>query len=95
MKPWPRITLLLGAAAVSFAAWAQGVAGEVTKIDKAQGKLTLKHGPIPNLDMPAMSMVFRVQDPQWLDQLKVGDRIRFDADKVNGQYTVTRMSVQR
>lgn len=95
MKLLPRLGLLLCAASLTLPALAQSTAGEVTKIDKAQGKLTLKHGPIQNLDMPAMSMVFRVQDPQWLDQLKVGDKIRFDADKLNGQYTVTRLSVQR
>ena len=74
---------------------AQVVAGEVTRIDRAQGKLTLKHGPVPNLEMPAMTMAYRVQDPAWLDQLKVGDRVRFDADKVGGQFTVVRLTVQR
>jgi Cu/Ag efflux protein CusF len=73
---------------------AQSVAGEVVRIDRAQGKLTLKHGPVPNLEMPAMTMAYRVQEPVWLDQLKVGDRVRFDAAKVGGQFTVMRLSVQ-
>jgi Cu(I)/Ag(I) efflux system periplasmic protein CusF len=94
MKLHHRLGLLLCAAGLTLPAWAQSTAAEVIKIDKGQGKLTLKHGAIQNLDMPAMSMVFRVQDPQWLDQLKVGDKIRFDADKLNGQFTVTRLSVQ-
>ena len=63
--------------------------GEVRKVDKEAGKITLKHGPIPNLDMPAMSMVFRVKDPSFLDKVKAGDRVRFTAEKVQGAFTVT------
>ena len=62
---------------------------EVRKVDKDAGKITLKHGPIPNLDMPAMSMVFRAKDPAMLDAVKAGDKIRFKADKVQGAYTLT------
>ncbi|MDT3706256.1 MAG: copper-binding protein [Thiobacillus sp.] len=65
--------------------------GTVKKVDKAQGKLTLRHGPLENLDMPGMTMVFRVKDPKWLDQVKPGDNIRFLAEKVNGEFTVTRL----
>lgn len=68
---------------------AQSTAGEVRKVDKAQGKVTLQHEAIANLKMPAMTMAYRVQNPAWLDQLKEGDKVRFDADKVNGQYTIT------
>ena len=63
--------------------------GEVRKIDKAQGKVTLKHGPIANLEMPPMTMVFKVADPKMLDSLKDGDKVRFSADRVNGAITVT------
>jgi len=63
--------------------------GEVRKVDKAQGKVTLKHGPITNLDMPPMTMVFKVSDPKMLDGLKDGDKVRFSADRVNGAITVT------
>ena len=66
--------------------------GEVTKLDKAQGKVTLKHGEIKNLDMPPMTMVFRVADPKMLDNLAVGNRILFTAERVNGQYTLTAIS---
>ena len=71
--------------------WAQtpSVDGEVTKIDKAQGKITLRHGEIKNLDMPPMTMVFRVSETKWLDALAVGDRVRFAADRLAGNYTVT------
>lgn len=70
-------------------ALAQSTAGEVRKVDKAQGKVTLQHEAIANLKMPAMTMAYRVQNPAWLDGLKEGDKVRFDADKVNGQYTIT------
>lgn len=63
--------------------------GEVRKVDTSAGKLTLKHGPIANLDMPPMTMVFRVTDPALLAAVKQGDKVRFKADKVNGAYVVT------
>ena len=71
--------------------WAQTPSsdGEVTKIDKAQARITLRHGEIKNLEMPAMTMSFRIADPKWLDGLAVGDRVRFTADKIGGNYTVT------
>lgn len=65
------------------------VSAEVRRVDKAAGKVTLRHEAIPNLDMPAMTMVFTAQKPEVLDTLKVGDKVRFNADKVNGQYVVT------
>ena len=66
-------------------------AGEVKKIDPGAGKVTIKHAPIENLDMPAMTMVFRVKDPAMLGQLKVGDKIKFLADKVNGAITIMQL----
>ena len=67
------------------------VEGLVKKIDKAAGKVTLAHGPLANLGMDmAMTMAFRVKDAAWLDQMKVGDKIRFLADDVNGVLTVVR-----
>ena len=62
--------------------------GEIRKVDKGAGKVTIKHGPLKNLDMPAMTMVFQVKDPAMLDQVKAGDKINFVADKVDGAYTV-------
>ena len=64
------------------------VDAEVRRVDAASGKVTLKHGDIPNLDMPPMTMVFQVRDPSQLAPLKAGDKVRFTADKVNGAYTV-------
>ena len=63
--------------------------GVVRRIDPANGKLTLRHGPIVNLDMPAMTMVFRVQDPAMLDKVKPGDKVRFRAENLKGALTVT------
>jgi Cu/Ag efflux protein CusF len=62
--------------------------GEVRKVDLSQGKITLRHGPLPNLDMPGMTMVFTVADKKLLDGLKVGDKVRFTADKRDGTYVV-------
>ena len=75
------------------AAQAQGpVAGEVIKVDRSAGKITIKHGPIKKLGMDqGMTMVFKAQDPIMLSTLKAGDRIKFDADDVNGQFTVTKI----
>jgi Cu(I)/Ag(I) efflux system periplasmic protein CusF len=67
------------------------VKGEVVKVDKATGKVTLKHGPIKKLDMDSMTMVFRVADPAMLDKMKAGDKIEFEAERVNGAITVTRV----
>ena len=66
------------------------VKGEVVKVDKAAGKVTLKHGPIKKLDMDSMTMVFRVADPTMLDKMKPGDRVEFEADRVNGAITITK-----
>ncbi len=68
--------------------WAEG---EVRRVDRAQGRVTLRHGPIDSLNMPPMTMVFRVQDSAWLEGLQPGDKVRFQAARNNGAYTVTRL----
>lgn len=68
--------------------------GEIKKIDTAAGKLTIKHGPLENLGMEPMTMVFRVQDPAMLTKVHVGSKVRFVAEKVNGALTVTALDVQ-
>ena len=65
--------------------------GEVRKVDKEGGKLTLKHADIKSLDMPAMTMVFTVKDKAMLDKLKAGDKIKFKAINDAGKFTVTEM----
>lgn len=63
--------------------------GEVRKIDKDAQKITLKHGEIKNMDMPGMTMVFKVLDPTLLDKVKVGDKVMFNAEKRDGAIVVT------
>ena len=63
--------------------------GEIKKVDKEAGKITVKHGPLVNLDMPAMTMVFKVKDPGMLEQVKAGDKVKFTAEKINGAFTIT------
>lgn len=81
--------LLAGANASPVLGQGPFVEGEVTKIDTAQMKVTVRHDEIPNLEMPPMTMVFRVADPAMLDTMEVGKEIRFTADRVNGAITIT------
>ena len=88
--------MAFGAALAVFAAQAdekhhQGALtdGEVRKVDKEAKKITIKHGPMPDLDMPAMTMVFQVKDPAMLEQVKTGDKVKFEAQKLGGAFTVT------
>lgn len=69
----------------------QMVDGEIKKVDKEAGKVTIRHGEIKNLGMPAMTMVFRVKDNAMLDQVKAGDKVKFVAEKVNGAFTVVQL----
>lgn len=86
---WTR-PILAAAAGMLVAAplLAQPVEGEVRKIDREQSRVTLRHGEIRKLEMPAMTMVFRVRDKSLLDPLAVGDKIQFEVDKIDGQYVV-------
>ena len=63
--------------------------GEIRKVDMDTKKVTIKHGPMPSLDMPAMTMVFHVKDPAMLDKVKAGDKVKFQAEKLSGAFTVT------
>ena len=86
--------LAIGVLALSAAAaWAQAslTDGEVVKVDKSAAKLTVKHGEIKHLDMPPMTMAFRVSDPRWLDEVAAGQKLRFAVEKVNGQFTITKL----
>jgi Cu/Ag efflux protein CusF len=90
-----RLLAALALAFVSASAAAQPVDamadGEVRKIDKTQAKITLKHGEIKQLDMPPMTMVFRLEDAKLLETLAVGDKVKFAAEQRAGQYVVTRI----
>lgn len=76
------------AAGASAASPAVFTAAEVRKVDKDARKITLKHGEIKNLDMPAMTMVFAVRDDVVLDKVKAGDKVQFKAIDDGGKLTV-------
>jgi Cu/Ag efflux protein CusF len=93
----PIMNRLLAAAALlvlSAAAGAQAlVAGEVKKIDKPQSRIMLRHDEIKQFDMPPLTGTYKVSDPAMLERVHVGDRVRFSLDRVNNQYTITRIDV--
>ena len=94
MKTAASFVLALSLSAGVQSAFAQPalIDGQVTRIDQSAGKITIKHGPAKRLGMDeGMTMVYKAQDPKLLGAVKAGDRIKFDADQVNGQYTVTRI----
>ena len=81
---------------LSLTAQAEPADGEVRKIDKEAQKITIRHGPLPSLDMPQpMTMVYRVQDPAMLDRVKAGDKVKFEAENVGGAFTVTKIEPVR
>ena len=89
-----QLITLVALALASLAATAQGSAtdmaeAEIRKVDREAKKVTLKHGPIKNLDMPPMTMVFGVSDAALLDKVKQGDKVRFTATGDGGKFTVT------
>ena len=92
-----RISALIFAIVLGFGgqlALAQSsmVSGQVVKVDPAAKKITIKHGPIPKLDMEeGMTMVYAAPDPSMLTAVKAGDKIKFEAEQVNGQYTITKI----
>jgi uncharacterized cupredoxin-like copper-binding protein len=69
--------------------------GEVRKVDRDAKKITLRHGELKALDMPPMTMVFQVSDPALLDSVKVGDKVKFKAEKIGGALVVTAIEVAR
>jgi Cu/Ag efflux protein CusF len=94
-KSMTLVAAALGLAVGATVAFAQMVDGEVTKVDKSAGKITIKPGPLKKFDRDAMIMVFRASDPAMLKQVKPGDKIKFEADKVNGQFTVMKIEKKK
>jgi Cu(I)/Ag(I) efflux system periplasmic protein CusF len=94
MKKFAVILIAALAASPAMAQQSAGEAlsdGEVRKVDKEAKKITIRHGPLANLDMPAMTMVFQVKDPAMLEKVKAGDKVKFEAEKVGGAFTVTKI----
>ena len=91
-KNTTRAAMFFAVASLAAPALAQSVpqvAGTVTKVDASAEKITIRHAPIPNLDMGEMTMVFKAASPDLLKQVKPGDKISFTAERVNGQLSVT------
>ena len=98
MRILPTVGLAFALYGASQLALAQQglIDGQVTKVDPSAAKITIKHGPIPKLDMDmGMTMNFAVSDPKMLTTVKAGDRIKFDAERVNGQITLTKLQKSR
>jgi Cu(I)/Ag(I) efflux system periplasmic protein CusF len=86
--------LLVGASAVC--AQSPLADGQVVKIDQAVGKITIKHVPLKQFGMDeGMTMVYRAANPAMLAAIKPGDKIKFAPDRVNGQFTVTKIEKAR
>ena len=83
------IAALLSTSATFGALAEEYTKGVVNKVDAKAKKVTIKHEDLKNLDMPAMTMVFRVEDPALLEKLKEGSSVEFVAERVNGKLTVT------
>lgn len=85
--------LLATAPLIAVAQTDEFVAGQITKVDEAAGKITIKHGPLKKFDMDdeSMTMVFRAGDPAMLKAVKAGDKVRFVPDRINGQFTVSKI----
>ncbi|MGH8807678.1 MAG: copper-binding protein, partial [Noviherbaspirillum sp.] len=86
-----RISMVAAAAftVTAFAADASMSDGEIKKVDKQTRKITIKHGPLVNLNMPPMTMVFTVVDAAMLDRVKPGEKVRFVAEQIQGAYVVS------
>jgi len=90
------LALALSIAAQSAVAQSELIDGQVTKVDQSAGKITIKHGPLKRLGMESgMTMVYKAQDPAMLKAVKAGNKIKFDAEQVNGQYTVTKIEMAK
>lgn len=87
--------LLLPAGAAKPAEGAELAEGVVRSVDKDAGTVTIRHGELKSVGMGAMTMVFQVRDKTWLDDLKPGDKLRFDVVEEAGQYVVTVLHVVR
>jgi Cu(I)/Ag(I) efflux system periplasmic protein CusF len=98
MRPIAKLifALALSFGAQSAVAQPDMIDGQVMKVDQSAGKVTIRHGPAKRLGMETgMTMVYKAQDPALLKAVKAGNKIRFDAEQVNGQYTVTKIELAR
>lgn len=89
------VIVALATAAASAQAASPMTAGEVVKVDRAQGRVTLKHAEIRSMEIPAMTMTYRVKDKAQLESLKPGDKVQFSIDRIDSQYTVVAIEPKR
>jgi Cu(I)/Ag(I) efflux system protein CusF len=86
------LTVALAVGTQAAIAQSSMVAGLVIKVDQSAKKITIKHGPIPKFDMDeGMTMVYAAPDPTMLNAVKAGDKVNFEAEQVNGQFTLTKI----
>ena len=95
-KKIPMLAIILTLGTASYV-WAQSLTdGLVTKVDASAQKITIKHGPMKKFDMDeGMTMVYRAQDPAMLQAVKAGDKVKFDAENINGQFVVTKIQKEK
>jgi Cu/Ag efflux protein CusF len=90
------VALVMGGAPTVAVAQSAMVDGIVKKVDESAGKITIQHGPLKKFDMEdGMTMVFRANDPAMTKRVKAGDKIRFEPERVNGQFTVMKIEKQK
>lgn len=98
MKMLTALAVTLAMSGAAFAQMSHGDMpmshGTITKIDTKWNKVTIDHGPLESLAMPAMKMVFDLADPSMMDSLSEGQEITFSADRVNGKLTVTEIATE-
>jgi Cu(I)/Ag(I) efflux system periplasmic protein CusF len=88
--------LTIATASAALGQASEFIDGQVTKVDASAQKITIKHGPLKKFDMDdGMTMVFRAADPSMLKAIKAGDRVKFIPERINGQFTVTRIEKVR
>jgi len=85
----------VGLPLAAFAQTSRNVDGTITKVDAATAKMTIRHGPLKELDMDGMTMMFRVKDPAMLKAAKAGDEVRFDVQRDQGQLTIIRIEKKK
>ena len=98
MRATPTVILALALFTAAQSAVAQSglIDGQVMKVDQSASKITIKHGPAKRLGMESgMTMVYKAQNPALLKAVKAGNKIKFDAEQVNGQYTVTKIEMAK
>src|SRR6266481_4015618 len=85
----------LGLPLAALAQTSRNVDGTVTRIDEAGAKMTIRHGPLKELEMEGMTMVFRVKDASMLKDAKAGDQVKFDVERNQGQLTIIKIEKKR